>query len=85
MEWLIGSLSNKELKEGDIIKDNRDGSCQTILVSFKIIFQMGWFNLQFWYVRDLVFCKVFVWLDILIIQIEAASANCGLREKLGVV
>lgn len=44
---------------------------------------MGWFNSHFWYVRDLVFCNVFVWLDILIIQTEAVSASCGLREKLG--
>lgn len=26
---------------------------------------------------DLAFCKMFVWLDILIIQIKASSANSG--------
>lgn len=33
MEWLIGCLRNKELKDGDGINDNQGGSCQTNLVS----------------------------------------------------
>lgn len=79
MEWLIGCLSNKELKDGDGINDNQGGSRQTNLMKliwYQSDFKGGDLIYSFGAI-DRAFHRMLVWPDILIIQLEASSENGG--------